>query len=572
MKQLKTLSLLVCLILSAGGAAIAEEPAGKTPARPPLLDHIRDHGETLMPVAKPDDEPTSEQSGQPADDQSGKSVPAQSGDSGETGVSDGEKSGDVPPMDISKLPPEIRKLLQGRQSLVTEVEPTPALREQLYRQIWQQLANEYVDETKLKDWETRLHKYDGKLNTAEEMDAAIHELVNSVGDRWTKYLSPAEQQEFRGMIKDGYVLSGLLLRRHDDQAWHIDSILYDSAAQKSELKKGDIIRSINGKSLDKLNDHEVIKLTAGHVGEVMKVVAVWDGNEHTVELTLNKPMEDTVIISKLPDDVLYVRLPTFEKPELVDDFINKIKREYFEAKGGLTGIVLDLRNNGGGLFDMALKTSSFFLESGTITKSTVHKAQLETVTDYRVKPMPPFAKKMMSEPHMIDFINWLQNTPMVILINGSTASSSEITAGALQDNGRAYVIGTHSFGKSVGFTIQDLPNGGRFFMTSLKYLTPNGHDVVDVGIQPDQVVEMPRRPTTDLQLVAAHDYVVKLAAKRFKQVQDGRDIAAQPASELQKMGSVSYDVPLIMISVALLGMLIAYVLIARDLGKHNNKK
>ena len=156
---------------------------------------------------------------------------------------------------------------------------------------------------------------------------------------------------------------------------------------------------------------------------------------------------------------------------------------------------------------------------------------------------------------MLDFFNWLQNTPMVILINGSTASSSEITSGALQDNGRAYVIGTHSFGKAVAFTIQDLPNGGRFFLTSMKYLTPNGHDVYDVGIQPDLVVEQPRDAKNDAQLIAAHDYIVKLSAQRFKQVQDGKDLAAKPATELKHLDASPYRKPLL-IAVLVIGLVI----------------
>lgn len=540
MKNLRALSLLICLFLSAGGAAIAQAPAENEPAAPVREFDPGPRGESLAPRPAPE--------GVPADGQSGNEK--------------GEQT--APPADIQHLPPELRRLLQSRQPLIKEVEPTPALREQLYKQLWSQLANEYVDESKLTDWDERLRKYDGKLNTAEEMDAAIQELIESVGDRWTKYQSPTERMEFSKMVKDGYVLAGLVLRRHADQDWHIDSIMFDSAAYLSELKEGDIIVSINGKKLDKLTEHEVIKLTAGRVGEVIKVVARWDGKEHTVGLTLNKPMEDTVLVRKLPDDVLYIRLPTYEKPEIIDEFYNKLKHEYYEAKGGLTGIVLDLRNNGGGLFDMALKTSSLFMESGTITKSTVHKGQLETVTEYRVRPMPQFAKRMMSDPHMLDFFTWLQNAPMVVLINGSTASASEVTAGALQDNGRAHVIGTHSFGKSVGFTIQELPNGGRFFMTSLKYLTPNGRDLVNTGIQPDQVVEMPRLAPKDLQLVAAHDYVVKLAAKRFQQVQDGKDLAGKPASELERLDANPYRTPLILIGFVIGLLILAYTQLASN--------
>lgn len=538
MKHLYTLSLALCLSLSAFSAAATEDSPGRNP--PPLWDHIRNHGETLAPVADPSKNP----------------------------AKDGEKSVTPAPdaKDLEEIPPELRKKLGLREPEVTEVEPTPAMREQLYKQIWQQIAAEYVDESKLQDWDARLNKYDGKLNSAEELDAALTDLVDSVGDRWTKYQSPTQMSEFRAMVKDGFVLSGLMLRKHADNAWHIDSLLYDSAAHKSVLREGDIVVSINGKKLDNLSETEVLKLSAGHEGEVMNVVASWGGQLHEVQLTLFRPMKDLVQSAKLPDDVLYIRLPTYEKPEIIDDFMRQLKQQYYEAKGGLTGIVLDLRNNSGGLVDMALKTSSLFLEQGTIVKSTVHKGQLETVTEYRVKPLAPFAKKMITEPHMLDFFNWLQNAPMVILINRSTASSSEITSGALQDNGRAYVIGTRSFGKAVAFTIQDLPNGGRFSLTSLRYLTPIGHDVYDKGIQPDLVVEQPRDATKDAQLIAAHEYIVKLAAQRAKQVQDGKDIAAKPAGELKNLDSNPYKRPLVIAVFVIALILVAFSQLA------NNKK
>jgi C-terminal processing protease CtpA/Prc len=443
-----------------------------------------------------------------------------------------------------------------------EIEPTPQIREGLYKQIWSLIANQYVDETKLTDWAARYNKYDGKLNSEADLDAALKDLVGSVGDRWTMYRGRKELREFQNLMKEGNVLSGIMPRKHADGAWRIDSLIYGSAAHKSGLKEGDILLSVNGKKLDKLSDDQVLMTLIGKPGETMKIVAFWDGKEHEVEITLFPPLPDRVVVGELPNEILYIRLPTFEKTEVIDDFVNQLKRKYFEKKGALTGLVLDLRNNSGGLFDMALKTSSLFLESGTITKATMHNGQSETVTEHRVRPMPPFAKRMTTEPHMLEFLNWLFNTPMVILINGSTASSSEVTAGALQDNKRAYVIGTHSFGKAVAYTIQELPNGGRFFMTTLRYLTPAGHDVYDKGIQPDLVVDQPRLGTEDLALKAAHDYIVKLAAQRYNQVKEAVEIVGKPAGELKNDRRLDSP-PFIIFGIELLGALIVAFFLAR---------
>jgi carboxyl-terminal processing protease len=415
------------------------------------------------------------------------------------------------------------------------VEPSPALRTMLCKRVWQQISDEYFEVGKLQDWDKVAAKCDREMNSDDELDAVLTDIVVSVGDRWTRYQSRTVIRAHQKMKAEGLMQAGLLTRRHADGKWHIDSLAWGSPASVSVLKEGDIIESVNGKPLtDKMTDVDVWDLFVGNEGSTVKVKAVMDGQVKEVVITLFPTPEDQVSVRVLPDDVLYIRLPTFENPGIVKDFITKLRKVYFERKGALTGVAFDLRNNSGGLFDMALLVSSVFIESGTIVKATVHKGSAETVTEHKVRPMPPFAKRLMTEPHQLDYLNWTHNTPMVVLVNGSSASCSEITAGALQDNKRAYVIGTQSFGKAVGFTMNQLPNGGMLMVTSLKYLTPAGHDIVDKGITPDLIVEQPRGGTQDLALKAAHEYIVKLAAQRYQQVQDGKAIAGKSKNELEK--------------------------------------
>ena len=436
------------------------------------------------------------------------------------------------------------------------VEPTPELRAKLCIQVWHQIAEEYIDESKLKDWDKLATKCDGKIETDEQLDTVLTELVTSVGDRWTKYQSRPIIRAHQQMKADGLVQAGVLTRRHPDGVWHIDSLAWSSPAYLSVLKEGDIIVSVNGKPLtDKMNDVDVWDLFVGKEGDTVKVVAKIDGKEQEVAMTLFPTPEDTVTVGTLPKDILYIRLPTFEKEEIVRDFVSKLRKIYFEKKGALTGVVFDLRNNSGGLFDMALVVSSVFIESGTITKATVHKGPVETATDHNVRPMPPFAKRLIKEEHELDFLNWAHNTPMVVLINGSSASCSEITAGALQDNKRAYVIGTQSFGKSVGFSLNRLPNGAVLTVTSLKYLTPAGHDIVDKGITPDLVIAQPRHGSEDLALKAADDYIVKLAEKRFQQVQDTRKIAGKSKDELAQTPN-SNNLTVLAVLLAIMGTIV----------------
>lgn len=436
------------------------------------------------------------------------------------------------------------------------VEPTPELRKTLCRRVWQQVAEEYVDEGKLSQWDKSGTKCDADFASDEELDKAIYEMVESVGDRWTKYKSRPVIRAHQKMRSEGLVQAGALLRRHSDSRWHIDSLSWGSPAHASVLKEGDIILSVNGKPLsDRMSDIDVWDLLVGKPGEKIKVAAVMDGVVKEVELTLYSSSDDEVAIRILPDNVLYIRLPTFEKPAVVQNFLVKLRQVYFQKKGAITGVVFDLRNNPGGLFDLALRVSSTFIESGTIVRTTVHKGATETVTEHKTRAMPPFAKRLITEDHALDYIEWAQNTPMVVLINGSSASCSEITAGALQDNKRAFVIGSQSFGKSVGFTMNQLPNGGVLTVTSMKYLTPSGKDIDDKGITPDLVVVQPRVETTDLALKAAHAHIVEVAAQRSQQVQDGRDIANKSKDELGQSLDKSKLLPLLFVFGAVFGLI-----------------
>lgn len=408
---------------------------------------------------------------------------------------------------------------------------TPQMFEMLYRAVWLKVSKEYQDPYKLKNWAEWENKYKGKLNSEEDLDAAVKAMLGSLHDRWTIYYSPSDIADQQRAAKDGVLSAGMLLRKHSDNAWHIDGMQFNTPAMQSLLREGDVIKAINGKSLDSLSQSEVGKLLTGKQGDKLSVLALYDGKEHTVELTLVPQGENEVLVGIMPGNIAYIRLPSFVNQETVQEFVQALTKVYAASEGQINGLVLDLRYNSGGLVTMALAVSSMFLEKGEITATTTRSDRSITDTHYKVIPVPDYLEARMPKP-ISEFQHFLATVPLVVLTNGSTASASEITTGALKDNGRAFVIGVRTFGKAVGFTDTPLPNGSVLQVTNLSYLTPNGTNIADKGIEPDQVVEQPRgKPIlseSDEQVKAAHEHLLKIAQERARQLADAQNLSTKP--------------------------------------------
>lgn len=408
---------------------------------------------------------------------------------------------------------------------------TPQMLDALYQAIWMKVGKEYTDTQKLQDWAKWQNKFKGKLNTPEDLDAAIKEMVGSLNDRWTTYTSPADIEQSRQNFKDGKLPIGMLLRPHKDNKWHIDGMMYNSPAQKSVLREGDVITKVNGKDIAGMTAADVSKELMGKEGEKVTVVAIYDNAEHSVELTFAKPGPNGVEVGMLPGNIAYVRLPTFVKEEVVNEFIQTLGMLYMQAGGEVNGLIFDLRYNSGGLVTKALEVSGMFLEKGTIVRTTTREDRMVNRNDYEVIGIPPHLEANIPAP-IAAFQHWLQTVPLVVLSNGSTASASEITIGALQDNGRAFVIGAKTFGKAVGYTNTPMPNGGVIQVTNLSYLTPNGTNIADTGIEPNKAVALTRgnavNTEDDEQLLAGHQYLLEIVKKRAEQLAEARDNATKP--------------------------------------------
>jgi carboxyl-terminal processing protease len=244
----------------------------------------------------------------------------------------------------------------------------------------------------------------------------------------------------------------------------------DTPASKAGLQPGDLIFALDGEPVQGMTLQDAVEKMRGKVGTPIKI-SVRRGTKDPFDVTLTR---ETIKVKAVRyhlegGDIGYIRVTSFTEQSTsgVLDAVEKLKKE---AGNKLKGYILDLRNNPGGLLDQAIAMSDAFLDKGEIVSVKARKS--EDVQRWNAKPG--------------DVANGL---PIVVLMNGGSASASEIVAGALQDHRRAIIIGTRSFGKGSVQTIMQVTGGGAIRLTTALYFTPSGRSIQKEGIKPDIEVE-----------------------------------------------------------------------------------
>jgi carboxyl-terminal processing protease len=241
----------------------------------------------------------------------------------------------------------------------------------------------------------------------------------------------------------------------------------ETTAARAGVRPGDFITHLNGTSVQGLTLQEAVDQMRGQRGTQIKITIRRQGAERPIELTLTRDViRPQVVRFRLEDGNLgYVRITSFnEQTEAgLRRAVQQLKQQ---AQGGLKGLVLDLRNNPGGLLDQAVQVTDDFLTQGEIVSTRARRT--EDAQRWNAKAG--------------DIADGL---PIVVLINGGSASASEIVAGALQDHRRAVVVGVKSFGKGSVQTVMPVPGHGAIRLTTARYYTPSGRSIQGTGIEPD---------------------------------------------------------------------------------------
>jgi carboxyl-terminal processing protease len=251
----------------------------------------------------------------------------------------------------------------------------------------------------------------------------------------------------------------------------------DTPAERAGVKAGDLIIRLDSKPVKGLTLHQAVNIMRGKVGAPIVLTIVRDGVDKPLEI---KIIRDTIKVKSvkhrsLSDGFGYVRISQFQSHtgDNLADALEKLRKEF---KGEIKGLVLDLRNNPGGVLNAAVEVSDAFLDKGLIV--------------YTQGRVPDSELRFNATPKEL-----LEGAPLVVLVNGGSASASEIVAGALQDHKRAVIIGERTFGKGSVQTILPLQNNTALKLTTARYYTPSGRSIQAEGIKPDIVLE-PIKVTT----------------------------------------------------------------------------
>ena len=307
--------------------------------------------------------------------------------------------------------------------------------------------------------------YVEEVSDEELLEYAIRGMLNGL-DPHSAYLNTEEFNELRIGTTGEFGGLGIEVSMEDGFV-KVVSPIDDTPAARAGMQSGDLIIRLDKTPVKGLTLNDAVKLMRGKPGSIINLTVIREGEDKPLSIDLERAVIKVTSVKSrmLDDDYGYLRISNFQT-KTTADMLKAIKKMKAESDGSLAGLVLDLRNNPGGVLSGAVGVSDAFLNDGMIV-----------YTDGREDD-----SKLRYDATTGDI---LDGKPLVVLVNGGSASASEIVAGAMQDHGRAIIMGTKTFGKGSVQTIQDLQTGGAVKLTTSRYFTPDGRSIQALGIEPD---------------------------------------------------------------------------------------
>lgn len=327
--------------------------------------------------------------------------------------------------------------------------------------------------------------YNGKLTQSQLLDGLKHGLAQATNDPYTEYFTASEAKSFTDELNNSFSGIGAELSQDKNGNIEIISPISGFPADKAGLKPQDIIATINGQSTNGMSVDAAVNKIRGKSGTNVVLGIVRGGQQLSFTITRQNIQVPSVNTKILDGNIGYMQITTF-----ADDTAQLAQKAADQFKqAGVKGIVLDLRDDPGGLLDAAISVSSLWVPEGNVIVQ--EKGTVGDVT------------------HTANGGDELNGIPTVVLINSGSASASEITAGALHDNKTATLIGEKSYGKGVVQQLINFKDGSELKVTVASWYRPNGKNINKQGITPDQTVKEPTdaTPDNDPQLQAAQAYL-----------------------------------------------------------------
>ena len=331
--------------------------------------------------------------------------------------------------------------------------------------------------------------YGKKIDERELTYDAIRGMLHALGDPFTRFLDPESYKKMREENEGNFTGIGAKLDTNKNGEVYIKAPLKNTPAMAAGVKSNDVIIAVDDKPIRNMDIEEVVKMIRGKAGTKVKLTLMRPGKPKPINFVIIRQIVQVEIVeSNMLDEknkIGYIRLYQFneESDKQFDDAMTQLEKQRIK------GLVFDLRGNPGGLLQVAVDIGSRFIESGPIV----------TIEERGGQKNPLFVEE---EKHNH------KRYPLVVLVDKSSASASEIVSGAIKDNGVGTLVGTTTFGKALVQTVIPMPDGSAVMVTTARYLTPKGINIQKKGIEPDVHIEAaenydPNDPKTDNQLARA---------------------------------------------------------------------
>ena len=336
-----------------------------------------------------------------------------------------------------------------------EVQP-----QKLFDKTWKVLYREYYEPTlNHQDWYRWKTRYNGKLKTDDDAKVAIDTMIASLNEPYTRFMNKKDYEDLTTSITSKIFGIGVNIYSNSGKI-EVFNVIPSTPADFAQIKQGDIISAVDGKDTNGMNISDVAALVRGPENSVVELTLIRNGKKVIKKIKRKEIKIKNVKSSVIDNHIGYIQIVSFMGGTTPSEFV-----EALENTKNTDSMIIDLRGNTGGLLDNAVFIANMFIPQGEIVEIIYRNGYKKSIQANTVQP--------------------ILTKPLVVLVNGASASASEILSGALKDYHKATLVGRKTFGKGLVQKVVPLPNRTGLNVTIARYLTPNGTDINKLGIKPD---------------------------------------------------------------------------------------